>query len=180
MNNRGMTFVELLFASMIVAFVSLVTVSVNGMALRMFHYARAEADLFSEGKYVLEMIQTGERTLYGLSKARSGTVALDADQKGLNFSVDKNAEYTQSTADDVPMRIALDTGDGDIATTADNSLFIDPDTGVGGDAFLVGGDIEDLTFTENGDVVTVDLTLAKTIRENTVRVEVTRDIWMRN
>ena len=180
MNHRGMTFVELLFTLMITAVVLGVTIQVYIMVLTMYKNSQTESALYADGKFIMEMVQSGEKSLYGLMKARSNSIAIAADGRSVTFSVDKNGEYTQSTADDIGMSVALDDGDGDPDTTEDNEVVIDPNTAAADDTFAVGSGVEDLQFALNGDVLTVNLTLVKTFRGDPMRVSLSRDIWVRN
>lgn len=170
MKNRGMTIVELLFASIIFSLIAMVAVYVTVMASRMTLTSTGEAELVQEAKYVLDLIQEGEDTLQGIVKARAATLAVGADLTSITFSVDRNATYTTSTADDTQMSVALD------GTT----IVIDPDTAVAGNSIAVGENVEDLVFNVNGDFVSVSMTLMKTVRGDPMRVNLSRDIWVRN
>ena len=180
LNDKGLTFVELLFSSIILVMVMLVTVSIFNMTGRMTQNSHIESELYAEGMYVMDMIQRGESGLYGIMKARSSTLAVAVDGKSVTFLVDKNSNYSTSTADDINMSIAFDNGDGNNATLDDNSVVIDPNTTVAGDGIEVGRYLEDLTFSEAGGVVTVDLVMTRSTRAGPRTLEFSREILMRN
>ena len=173
---KGMTFPELLVSAVILCLVMLVTVSVHTMLIRMFAKSQTEGILFKEGQFTMDMIQRGDRGLYGLMKARSNSIVINADQDRIDFATDQNAEYTDTTADDVAMAMYFDNGDGNDGTLEDNSVFVQS----GADVYSVGQNVESVVFTQNGDVVTVDLTVADTVRGETMRLAMSRDIRMRN
>jgi prepilin-type N-terminal cleavage/methylation domain-containing protein len=175
-NPRGLTIVELLVAAVILSFVMAATVAVHIMSLRMYRDSQAEALLFTEGLYALEMIQRGDSGLHGLMKGRSDTVVINADQDRIDFLADQNADYTETLADDVAMAMYFDNGDGDDATLEDNSITVES----GADTFAVGTNVENVAFTQNGDMVTVDITVAERVRGRTHRLTLSRDVMMRN
>lgn len=175
-----MTFVELLVGMAILTAVLSCTLSLFVSAMRSYSKAQVESDLYREGVYVMEMIQRGEDGLFGIMKARSDTLAVSAGSDSVTFSVDKNADYTEATADDIPMSISFDNGDGNDDTLEDNAIEIDPNTNVAGNELYVGHYLESVTFSLNGDVVTVNLSLSGTFRDEPVRLSLSRDILMRN
>lgn len=179
-DRKGLTFVELVFALMIMTFVITVITGVYIMAARMYKTSHTEAELYAEGAYVMDVIQKGESGLYGIMKGRRNTVVIAADQRAITFSADKNANYTTSVADDVQMSIAFDNGDGNDATLEDNVIVIDPDTTVNGDELEVGRNIGDVAFTYNGGIVTVDLTIERSVRGDSKQLTFSRNILMRN
>lgn len=177
---RGLTFVELLFSMTILTIVVYATTSVFAMTGRMYQQSQAESELYSEGVYVMDMIQRGESGLFGIMKGRAATLAIDPALDSATFSVDKNADYTTSTADDITMNISYSNGDGDDSTLEDNVVVIDPNTAVAGDEMQIGRNIALLNFSEAGGIVTVDLTVTRDTRTGPMSVSFSRDILMRN
>lgn len=174
--NRGMTFVELLFASTILVSVVGASVTTHAMILRMYRNAQVEASLFAEGLYTMDMIQRGDEGLYGVHKARASTVLISVDQRQIDFLADQNDEYTPTTADDVVMSIYFDNGDGDDTTFEDNTIMLDS----GAQTIVLGRSIEDIAFSQTGNLITVDLTVTENVRGDLLRLTFSRDMLIRN
>lgn len=178
--TAAFTIAELLVSLFVLTLIVLSVTAIFAAAGRMTERSRAEARLFSEGLSVMNRIQRGESGLWGLMKARSDSAVVSQAGAQIDFSADKNDDYTSSTADDVAMRIFFDDGDGNAATLDDNTVVLDPDTAAAGATIPIGRNVEELNFAVAGDVVTVSVVLADTVRGETIRIAASRDILMRN
>ena len=174
----GFSLVEIMFSMFILVLLVTAVTAVYIMAYRMQAEARAQSRLFQQACGIMERIQRGESGMFGLMKGRSDSVVIAGTGDRIDFMADKNTYYTQSTADDTQMSIYFDNGDGDNATFQDNTAVLDP----GGGASLIelGSNVQSLQFSQSGNIVTVQLTLMEEIRGRPFRLELSRNILMRN
>lgn len=180
--RKGFTVVELLVASLILTLIFGVVVGVHRQARYMQRDSRTEAALFLEGARLFDRIERGEKGLHGLMKARADDVTITSGERRINFNVDTNAQYTQSTADDKTMSVYFDNGDGVDSTFADNTVVFEKDSsGTGSGTLLtIARDVENIQFQLSGKVVTASVTVARNVGGQTVRLEMTRNIYVRN
>ncbi len=174
--------VEILVATLILTMIFGVVVGVHRQARYMQRDTKTEASLVLEGARVLDRIAMGEKGLHGLMKAQAGTIAITNNGKRIDFKVDTNATYTQSTADDKSMRVYFDNGDGNDSTFRDNTVVFDKDSSSSGSGALltIAKDVENIQFELNNNVVTANVIVARDVAGQTVRLEMTRNIYVRN
>jgi prepilin-type N-terminal cleavage/methylation domain-containing protein len=179
-NRRGFTLMELMVV------VALMTVMMAGVFKAVLTVMRndmktsAKSELYMEALKTMNRIESGDRGLYGLIKARNASVVIGAGGTSINYSVDKNATYTSSTADDTAVRIYVSDVDGVPATITDDMVMLDPDTAVLNDTISLGDGVSGLTFTQTGRVIKVAFTLQRVVRGVTYKTNVTQDIYLRN
>jgi type II secretory pathway pseudopilin PulG len=179
-NLKGMTLVEVMFATLIMGFMSLVLYSIAIAAMNTEKASQVESDLYLQGSMMIERIQVGEQGLYGIMKSRANSIAVSDDATQIDFSVDTNEDYTTDEDDDTNMSLYTDDGDLDPMTLEDNLLVFDPDTNVDDDEIILGTNVESVAFDFDGDKVTVDLSLTERIKGNARSINVSREIWVRN
>jgi len=175
-NSRGFTLIEVLHAGFILSFVMTALVSVMVMTMRMDRDSIVESLLLTEGMNIMQRIEKGRQGRYGVMKSRAASVVVAAGQNRIDFSVDTNATYTDSTADDTAMAIYYDNGDGDDLTYDDNAVILNDGT----DITTIGQNVSNLSFTFQNSIVTVNLSLTDDVEGQPVTMNVNRDIWVRN
>lgn len=175
-NSSGFTLVEVLHASFILGLIVTAMIAVSISTMRMDMNTAAESLLFSEGMKIMSRVERGDRGRYGLMKARSGSVTISNGGARVDFSVDTNTTYTDSTADDVAMSLYYDNGDGDDLTYRDNVIQFNDGTNL----TAIGTNVETINFSQNSSVVTVALTVIQNVEGQAVRMNLSRDILTRN
>jgi len=181
-NTRAFTLVEIMAASLILTLIFGAVIGIHRQARTMGRDARTESALFLEGARVLDRIERGEQGLHGLMKARAGSIAITNGGRRIDFQVDTNAQYTQSTADDKSMSVYFDNGDGSDSTFTDNTVVLDKDASGSGSGTLltIARDVENIQFELNGEVVEASVTVTKDVAGKSVRLEMARNIYVRN
>ena len=164
-NNSGFTLVEILIASTISMVLLGGIMAVFLTSLNVWVMGSTDMSLERYGTLTLEKIVRGMGGRYGLREANGSTIAIDADGNGITFTVDKNDPPTSSAGDDTTVRVYLDPSNG--------NMMYDPDTSIAGNAFNISreGVVRDITFTQNGDVISVDVWLSQDVTPSSRTVE---------
>lgn len=164
-NNSGFTLAEILIASTISMVLLGGILAIFLTSLNTWILGSTDMSLERYGTFTLEKIVRGMGGRYGLREANGSTVAIDADANGITFTVDKNDPPTSSASDDTTVRVYLDSGNG--------NMMYDPDTSIAGNAVNISkeGVVKDITFTRNGDVITVDVWVSKDVTPSSKTIE---------
>jgi len=127
--TEGFTITEIVFAGTLFTLVLGTVIGTFTQAKYMQRDSETESDLSTSGLTVMDRIERGDRGLQGLMKARSGSIAPLNGGTRIDFEIDTNTLYSNTFADDTPMSIYFDNGDGDDSTIDDNTVIFDPNRG---------------------------------------------------
>jgi Tfp pilus assembly protein PilW len=144
------------------------------MSMRSWAEGSRNAGLERSAGMVLERIVRGANGRFGIREADVGTVQVSVSGDSVTFMVDKQNPPTSWNSDDDTSRYYQD---GTLA-------MYDPDTSVSGDELVLNrfGDVEQLLFSLNGEVLTAKIVLTADAPRTTSRRLVTRmqtDIFLR-
>jgi len=146
---RGFTLAEIMVAISIFMVIMAGLLSVFTMSMQAWKEGSRDLSLQSSGRLIIEKIVRGPGGRFGLREAAEDYVTVDANGKGISFSVDRNDPPTYDKLDDTEVKIYLQ----------NDSIMYDPSTDIYGDEVpLVGfGRVEDVQFQIDGKAVKVDL-----------------------
>lgn len=144
------------------------------MSMRSWVEGSRNVGLERSAGLILEKIVRGTNGRFGLREADIGEVQLSESGDSVTFLVDKNDPPTHWNWDDVTSRFYQ----------SENQALYDPDTSISGDEIVLNkfGDVEQLTFSLSGDVLTAGIVLSAKAPRTTARRLVARmqtDVFFR-
>ncbi len=172
--EKGFTLIEILVsivcAVMLVGGVWLAYL----MSMRSWVEGSRNAALERNAGIILEKIVRGNHGRFGLREADIGEVHISESGDSVTYMVDKNDPPTHWNWDDVTSRFYL----------SGNQAIHDPDTSIAGDEVVLNkfGEVEQLDFSLNGEVLTASIVLSSEAPRTTLRRLYTRmqtDVFFR-
>jgi len=149
--KNGFTITEMIMALLAGTVLIGGILAVYIMSIRSWREGSIDAGLERTAGLVMEKLARGANGRFGLREADIGTVQVSADGTSVTYMVDKQDPPTPWNSDDVTCRYYK----------SGTRIFYDPNTAVSGDEQVLTrfGDVEQLTFSLSGDVLTANLVM---------------------